>query len=304
MDLLDQFKADMKTRGFAKLTIIVYTSKLKDFQTFMSNGDLANVNKDDIRNYIDHLRSRGYKTSSISGNLTVLSSFYDFLLYDGKIIANPVLPVRKRYLRTYKTEGENETHKLISIEDASRLIRSMVDIRDKTLLALLFKTGIRKGELLAIDLDDINLEDQSILLKGFKKRSNRLVYFDNEMTYLLNRWLDVRQERFGSNGNDNKALFLATTGKRISRTHCFMIITHAAERAGLHNPKSDKMEDHFSPHCCRHFFTTHLLRAGMSREYVKELRGDIRGEAINLYHHIDKRDLKKAYLAYIPQLGI
>jgi len=64
------------------------------------------------------------------------------------------------------------------------------------------------------------------------------------------------------------------------------------------------MEDRFMTHCFRHWFTTHLLRAGMPREYVKELRGDARNEAIDIYHHIDREDLRKSYLACIPELGI
>jgi integrase len=66
----------------------------------------------------------------------------------------------------------------------------------------------------------------------------------------------------------------------------------------------DRMEDHFSPHNCRHFFTTHLRRAGMRREFIQELRGDSRKEAIDIYDHIDLKELKEAYLACIPQLGI
>ncbi len=65
-----------------------------------------------------------------------------------------------------------------------------------------------------------------------------------------------------------------------------------------------RLEDRFTPHCCRHWFVTHLLRAGMSRDFVKELRGDTRGEAIDIYNHIDKKDLRESYLAHIPQLGI
>jgi site-specific recombinase XerD len=57
-------------------------------------------------------------------------------------------------------------------------------------------------------------------------------------------------------------------------------------------------------HYCSHWFVTHLLRAGMSRDFVKELRGDTRGEAIDIYNHIDKKDLRESYLAHIPQLGI
>jgi integrase/recombinase XerD len=64
------------------------------------------------------------------------------------------------------------------------------------------------------------------------------------------------------------------------------------------------MEDHFSPHCARHWNTTHLLRAGMKREYVQWLRGDAIKEAVDIYFHVDPKDVQEAYLASIPQLGI
>ena len=73
---------------------------------------------------------------------------------------------------------------------------------------------------------------------------------------------------------------------------------------GFHNPDSQRLEDHFGPHCFRHWFTTWLLRNGMPRKYVKELRGDKRGEAVDIYHHIDREELRRAYLACIPKLGV
>lgn len=297
-----KFEKDMITRGLSPWTVSIYQRQFDLFQEFMiSNGrDYLKATKNDIRDYIEFLRSKDLKTNSISVALGAISSFYDLLIFEDLIESNPVTPARKRYLNAYKTDGERETHKIISIQEASQLVKSLVDIRDKTMVALLLKTGIRKGELLAIDVEDINWRDQAILLKGFKKRSNRLVYFDNETTYLLRRWLAVRKERTGSNTGP---LFVSSQG-RLSRNQCNVIIVEAAERIGLHNPNSDRMEDHFSPHCCRHFMTTYLLRAGMPREYIKELRGDVRKEAIDIYHHIDKEDLRKSYLAHVPQLGI
>jgi integrase/recombinase XerD len=77
-----------------------------------------------------------------------------------------------------------------------------------------------------------------------------------------------------------------------------------AKRLGFHNSQSKRLEDHFGPHCFRHWFTTWLIRNGMRREYVKELRGDRRSEAIDIYHHIDRNELRRIYLACIPKLGI
>jgi len=64
------------------------------------------------------------------------------------------------------------------------------------------------------------------------------------------------------------------------------------------------MEDHFSAHCCRHWHATHLLRAGMKTQYVQWLRGDAIKEAVDIYFHISPEDVRKQYLAHIPQLGV
>jgi len=66
--------------------------------------------------------------------------------------------------------------------------------------------------------------------------------------------------------------------------------------------KDGELEDRFTPHCCRHWFVTTLLKAGMSREHVKWLRGDAMQEAIDIYHHIDIQDVRESYLAHVPQL--
>jgi integrase/recombinase XerD len=106
------------------------------------------------------------------------------------------------------------------------------------------------------------------------------------------------------NKKSNPALFLNADGDRLNRSGVYNLVVEAALRVGLHNPDSKKLEDHFGPHCCRHWFCTHLFRSDMRREYIKELRGDSRKEAFDLYNHIDLKDLKEAYLACIPQLGI
>lgn len=155
---------------------------------------------------------------------------------------------------------------------------------------------------LGIDIDDINWEEHSIQLKPHPKRINLTVFFDDECARVLRRWMNARRNY--EIAPDCKALFVGERGERLKRHGVSRVVTRYAEAIGLHNPKSKRMEDHFTPHCCRHCFTTWLLRNGMPREYVKRLRGDKRGEAIDIYHHIDKKELRRAYLACIPKLGI
>jgi integrase/recombinase XerD len=191
--------------------------------------------------------------------------------------------------------------KLISIEEMAKLINSTLDVRDKAIITLLAKTGIRRNELIKLDLEDVDWVEQSIKLKPTPKRTNRTVFFDDEAALILHRWVRARE---GRNDKGSKALFVNNLGGRLNRNGVYLAVTKPAERLGLHNANSDRMEDHFSPHCCRHWFTTHLRRAGMSREFIQELRGDVRREAIDIYDHIDKKELRESYLAHIPQLGI
>jgi integrase/recombinase XerD len=96
---------------------------------------------------------------------------------------------------------------------------------------------------------------------------------------------------------------LVASGVYLNRSGVFNVVVEAARRASLHDSATKRLKDHFGPHCCRHWFCTHLFRAGMRREYIKVLRGDSRKEAFDLYNHIDLKELKEAYLACIPQLG-
>jgi len=126
------------------------------------------------------------------------------------------------------------------------------------------------------------------------------VFFDGECAQALNRWLAAREEAEPS----TKALFTNQYGERLQRKGVYDSVVNQAERVELHDPDSNDLQDRFTPHCCRHWFTTHLRRSGMQREFIQELRGDTRSDSIDIYDHIDRDELREAYLAHIPTLGI
>ena len=90
-------------------------------------------------------------------------------------------------------------------------------------------------------------------------------------------------------------------GRRVSRNYVYNSVCNNAERLGLHDPDGLLIEK-FTPHCCRHWFTTHLRRAGMSREFRQALRGDVVKDAVDIYDHIDLEELRGDYLDKVPQL--
>ena len=299
-DLIKRFQEDCNLRGMVSTMEYIY--KAKEYCAFLEakGKNPLNANKDDLRAFLAQLKTREVKFETIKKSFTSISAFYEFLIMDGLVEYNPIVPFRKYYLRRYKNGSDSENRKLISVEDASKLVNSILDTRDRCILVLLFKTGMRVGELTSLDVDDIDLDKGQVTLKLKKKRTNRVLFLDNEAIAILERWLVARKNRKGGEG---QALFLSKIGTRITKRTVENSIEKHAERLSLHKPGA-RLEDRFTPHCCRHWFVTHLLRAGMSRDFVKELRGDARGEAIDIYNHIDKKELQESYLAHVPQLGI
>ncbi len=140
-----------------------------------------------------------------------------------------------------------------------------------------------------MEVSDIDFSNQSITLKPKKKRSNRVVFFDSETEYVLKRWLEARKTRRPK----SDALWITAWGTKSKEDSIYDMVVKTATIAGLHDPESEAMEDHFSPHAARHFFTTHLQRSGMSRDHVKWLRGDVMREAIGIYNHIAPEDVRR-----------
>ncbi len=304
--IIEEFCQDCRDRHLTEETISRYKSPLKIFIRFLQEKGLTilDVDKHVLKDFIHYRRAQGIDQKTLENNFTALSTFYEFLSFEGYTNTNPILPVRKRYLKRYKDENDTDEsqRKLISIEEMGMLINSILSVRDKAVVTLLAKTGIRRGELVSIDIQDIDWIKQTITLKKkmFKKRSNRVVFFDDECTRALKKWI-IQREKLDVKTD---ALFTNEYGTRLNRNGVYNLVTKYATSVRLHNPKSDRIEDHFSPHNCRHWFTTWLRRNSMPREFIQMLRGDKRRDAIDIYDHIDRDELRKAYLACIPQLGI
>jgi integrase/recombinase XerD len=304
-NLIELFQEDCDTRGLASTTSRYYCRFVQLFLIFLKELGLSilEVNRSSLKSYLSYLRTeKKLKQASIGSYFAAINAFFDFLVEDGCVSENPVPSMRKRYLHSYKDHDESQMRRIISIEEASKLVCSILDTRDKAVVLMLLKTGIRRNELCSLDLEDIDFAEMTIRLKPVAKRSNRVVYFDIEAAEALRRWMKMRDSRVSK--KEAKALFLSVRGTRLDGMQVQRLVEKHAQQVGLHEPDSDRLEDRFTPHCCRHWFTTHLIRAGMPRDFVKELRGDARHDAIDIYNHIDKKELRESYLAHIPQLGI
>jgi integrase/recombinase XerD len=302
--LLDGFENDCRLRDMHPETIRRYRTNLVIFHDFLITKGIqvTEINNNVLKDFLSYIRfERKNKHKTVGNSFTSLSTFYDYLQFEGKVNVNTVAPFRKRFLKRYKDGFDTSTRKCVSVEVMSKYVNSILDPRDKAISVLLAKTGIRRGELLKIDLEDVNWENYSVILKPHPKRGNRVVYFDDECALVLKHWINIREKM----NQKTNALFISyQSGNRLDRNGCWTLVVKYAKRLGLHDPSSPRLEDHFGPHCFRHYYTTMLLRNGMKREYVKKLRGDGKSEAIDIYNHIDEEDLRRSYLAYVPKLGL
>lgn len=158
---------------------------------------ILELDKDRLRLVLDYLVSeRKLNEKTLNNYYCAISSFFDYLTYENIVKSNPVQGFRKRYLKNYKKNAVSPQRKLITVEQASQLINSALSICDKAVMTVLAKTGVRRGELISMDVDDIDWPDQRIKLKPKNKRSNLYVYFDEETAMLLQRWLTVSAREY------------------------------------------------------------------------------------------------------------
>jgi len=298
--LISLFKADLQTRDLSPATTIIqYPRYIRELSTF-TGGNLLSVDEDILTRYLTHLRKRVGPTS-IKRYFSVLSSFFEFLVWKKYITSNPVLSVRKHYLKAYKSHNAAQRRQCISIDQAKKLVKSILDPKERVILVLLLKTGMRRKELSELDINNIDLPNLTIHIKPTRKRSNEIVYFDEETAFIIGKWLKIREKE---NKNKIDALFFNRFGNRLSVMAINRIVEKHAIANGLHDPSSPRLEDRFSPHSCRHWFTTVMIDAGCPRQYVQELRGDVGREAIDGYYHLNPKTLKESYLACIPKFGL
>lgn len=299
-DLINQFADDLKTGGKSRDTVYTYPYTIRAFGRFVG-GSLLNITESNLRRYLSFLTEQGFKKSTISRYFVIISEFYKFLIYFRLYqLPNPVSPeFWDRYLKRYKSQSPAGNRKSPSTDEVIKLIDSVVNTRDLAVIVLLFKTGIRRKELSELDTTDVDMDTMTITLKPTTKRTNRIIYFDEETVYVLDRWLKLREKM--SKGN-NPALFLSKEGIRLANHTIDIMFKKYAKLAGLY--KDGKIENKLTPHCCRHWFTTVLFEAGMRSEYVDHLRGDKGKTSASIYHHIKAEKVKEEYLRCIPRFGI
>ena len=299
-------------RGFHKHTVETYLSGIKTFIRCM--GDVV-ITHDVLLNFLGQSNKRNLAQSTINGYYAALSAYCDYLVFVGEMSDNPTEPFRKRYLRFKRRYNGTNARQLISVADMSSLVGEprkvgrqkiqpyvyTVPVRDRALLMMFAKTGLRKTEMMTLTLDDIDLDAGSFTVHPFRKRCNCRGFIDSETVQALEEYMVWRTDAVKPGYND---LWVNHNGRKFRKDDCLSLVTFYAGLVGVHDPDpSADLRDKFGCHCMRHFYTTFLRRNGMSREHRKWLRGDSPDGSDDLYDHIDPEAVYVDYLKCIPQIA-
>lgn len=184
--IISNLVLDCRSRGFTNRTIESYVSCIRYFLSMHT----IDADYEDLRRFLVHIRDEKHYTMSTCNNYFAgLSTFFDFLVFERKLERNIIPSFRKRYLRSYKKNRTLESRKLISVGDMACLVDQPEHLVYRALILFLAKTGVRRNELITLDIDDLDLDSMTVHLKHTAKRSNRVVFFDNETKAFLEQYL-------------------------------------------------------------------------------------------------------------------
>lgn len=249
------------------------------------------VRPGDIRAFVADLWQRGLAASSLERALSSVRTYFAFLVSEGVVETSPAVSVPL----PRKQRSQPEVVDRYAIEE---LLESFPDSpagrRDLAMIELLYGAGLRVGELVAVDLDDVSLSERMLRIRG-KGRKERLVPFGRRAAAAIRGYLPHRSTWRRRIVSDEDPLFVNQRGGRLSDRSVRRILSAAVERtADLH---------HLHPHALRHAFATHLLEAGMDLRAIQELLGHSSLATTQMYTGVDLAHLMSVYRGAHPRAG-
>lgn len=276
-------------RNVSDRTIRGYRDDLKAFESFFKelDGNLSweTVDTDVCREWIVTMMERGNKASSVQRRLSALRSCYRFLTYRGLVERNPAhsltSPKKDRVLPAFIRE--EDMNRLLDGENMFK--DSFQGRRDHLIIAIFYETGLRLGELVGLNIEDVYVSTQQLKVTG-KGNKQRVVPFGPELLHLINIYIGERAQVPGTDKSQGP-FFVSSKGKRMLPEQVRKMVK---AKVGLVTTQQKR-----SPHVLRHTFATVMLNHEANLESVKELLGHEKLSTTEIYTHTTFEELKKAY---------
>ena len=294
LGLIDEFCDTLwLEQGLAKNSLDAYRRDLKLFAGWLEakrpqRASLLAVQPEDIAAYFAE-RHADTRPSSANRRLSVLKRFYGLALRRNQVPIDPCLKMAsaKQPTRFVHTLSESQVEALLAAPDVS----TPLGLRERTMLELMYASGLRVSELVDLKLVEVSLNDGVLRITG-KGSKTRLVPFGQEARTWLERYLrDARGIIL--NGQVDDALFVTGRGGAMTRQMFWILIKKHAQKAGIQGP--------LSPHTLRHAFATHLLNHGADLRVVQLLLGHADISTTQIYTHVARERLKHLHAQHHPR---
>jgi len=278
-------------RGLSANTLAAYRADLLSLQRWLAKRGrtLCSVDRTDLLDFIASKAEGGARPRSTARQLSSFRCFFRQQLRDGAIKADPTLDISMpRTGRALpKSLTEEEVERLLAAPDLS----GALGIRDRTMLEVLYATGLRVSELVGLKHSQVNLNQGVVRISG-KGNRERLVPLGAESIRWINEFMDgPRAEILGAQVTDY--LFPTRRGDRMTRQSFWHIIKRYARLARVDKP--------LSPHTLRHAFATHLLNHGADLRVVQMLLGHSDLSTTQIYTHVARERMKDLHVRHHPR---
>ncbi len=272
-------------RGVSAHTVRAYRKDLQEFSSFCKSSP-ETVEVIDIRGYISSLMIKGKAKSTVSRKLASIRSFLAYLHQEGYVKINQakLVPMPK---------GAKPLPNFLTVDDVFGIVESphgvdFIKVRDRAILELLYGSGIRVAELSSANIDEINLRENLIKIRG-KGKKERIVPFGNKAAealkiYMVERMLFKKKKLIPQT---QAAIFLNIKGGRLTDRQIRRIVVKYAQATGV--------QGQIGPHTLRHSFATHLLTGGADLRVIQELLGHSSLSTTQKYTHLDIAHLIDVY---------
>ena len=243
---------------------------------------IEQISRTDIEGYIEHEQDRGLKASTVKHGLDIVKAFMRYLIEE-QVVTSDIL--FKRMI----IKVPQSLPKAIEIVDEQALISVIDDVRNRAMILLLLRTGMRIGELLNTQPEDIDLKEQKIQIwEAQKNRMGRVVYFTDDANEALIAWLEKRDPT-------RECVFHARNRHTLSYAAARCMFCKYIAKAGLSHKS-------YTLHCLRHTYASSLLNAGMPLECLKELMGHQSVEVTRRYARLTNKTREREYFTAMERI--
>lgn len=291
--LIDSFLTYLTAvKGLSKNTLESYGRDILKLAVFLEGKNITRIDQVDYKHILDfltYLKEQGLNTRSTSRTLISIRQFFKFLLTEKFIESDPTFLIRTPKTKRVLPEA-------LSLEDVEKLLSSPDEsspegIRDKSMLELLYATGIRVSELVELRLNDVNFELGYIIAYG-KGSKQRIVPIGEKAKIKLREYLDTSRPKL-LKSRTSPHLFVTRLGRKMTRQGFWKIIKAYSRKSGLTKK--------ISPHTLRHSFATHLLERGADLRAIQVMLGHSDISTTQIYTHVERERLKEVHKKYHPR---